>query len=303
MLDDLDSGRDIARHTEDLLRRADAAGRLPTPVEDIIAAAGLEEPADSLLSDSALAGVPEHLAAAMRKVRGKLHAVLDRRAREIHINPDVAIDGQRRFKQLHEVTHDILPWQGELAYADDAMTLSWRTHKRFEREANQGGAELLFQRELFTQMANDHKIGFPAVLELANQFGASYHASFRRYVETHRAPMAGLVLERSPCSREPVAYRRKEAVNSKSWAERYEPVRMWPDIIATPPYSFVSSIASLGDDEQRSAMTYPDLNSQPTTLQVEMWSNTYKVFVLIWVAQRERLKRRPGIIVPRARAA
>jgi hypothetical protein len=48
----------------------------------------------------------------------------------------------------------------------------------------------------------------------------------------------------------------------------------------------------------------PDaFNREPTTLQGEMWSNTYKVFVLIWVAQRERLKRRPGIIVPRARAA
>jgi hypothetical protein len=39
MLGDLDSGDDIAEAAEDLLGRADAAGRWPTPVDDIVAAA------------------------------------------------------------------------------------------------------------------------------------------------------------------------------------------------------------------------------------------------------------------------
>jgi hypothetical protein len=40
----LDAADDIARLTERLLREADANGRFPRPVEDIIAAANLVEP-------------------------------------------------------------------------------------------------------------------------------------------------------------------------------------------------------------------------------------------------------------------
>jgi Zn-dependent peptidase ImmA (M78 family) len=302
MLDDLDSGRDIARHTQKLLRQAEVRDQLPTPVSQIVAAAELSEPAQSLLSESALADVPDYLAKKMRRLRGKAHALLDRKTREIHVSPDVEHGPQRRFKRLHEVTHDILPWQKDTGYADDNFTLSWHTHALFEQEANQGGAELLFQRELFATMAADYRIGFGAILDLAKMFEASYHASFRRYIETHRAPMAGLVLERSPCQRSPLGYQRKEAVNSRSWAERYERPFTWPKLIAGPPYTFVNVLPTLGDEPMRSALTYPDLNNEPTTLQVEIWSNTYRVFVLMWVAQRERLKRKT-VVVPGARTA
>ena len=44
--------------------------------------------------------------------------------REIHLDPSIDHPGQIAFKTLHEVTHDILPWQRELGYADDDATLS-----------------------------------------------------------------------------------------------------------------------------------------------------------------------------------
>jgi Zn-dependent peptidase ImmA (M78 family) len=302
MLNDLDSGPDIARHTEKLLRRADAGGRLPTPVEDIIVAAKLVEPKESLLSDSALRDVPEHLARKIRKLRFKAHAVLDRKTREIHISPDIAHDGQRRFKRCHEVTHAVLPWQQDTAYADDAVTLSWSARQLFEQEANQGGAELLFQRHLYQDMAADYPVGLEAIIELADKFGSSYHASFRRFIETHRGRVAGLVLERSPCSASPLAYRRKEGINSSTWTERYDRASEWPKLICAAPYAFVGGIPDLTDLPVRSALPYPNINSEPTTLQVELWSNSYRVFVLLWVSQRERFKRK-RIIIPSAQAA
>lgn len=302
MLDDLDSGGDIARRTEKLLRAADADGRLPTPVEDIVTAAKLEEAAESWLSESALAGVPDYLAKKMRKLRGKAHAALDRKTREIHISPDIEHDGQRRFKTLHEVTHDILPWQEDVAYADDGMTLSWSTRTKFEQEANQGGAELLFQRELFETMAADYEVGFPAIVELSERFGASIHASFRRFVETHKHPMAGLVLDKSPCDADPVSHRRREGVGSVAWVERYDRPASWPKVLRGQPYSFINDIKHINTFiRPRPTMTYPDLNSEPTELRVELFSNSYKVFVLIWVPRRERLKRK-RVIVPSASA-
>jgi hypothetical protein len=58
------------------------------------------------------------------------------------------------------------------------------------------------------------------------------------------------------------------------------------------PYSFVDGIKTLGDQPLRSSLTYADLKNEQSTLQVEMWSNTYNVFVLLWLPRRERLRRR-----------
>jgi IrrE N-terminal-like domain len=298
VLEDLASGSEIARATERLLRIAEVNDRLPTPVEDLMFAAELRQPEESVLSDAAINQAPAHLRKAIAKLRRKVSAVLDRRAREIHISPEIQHEGRKRFKQVHEISHHIFPWQSELAYADDCMTLSWSTRSQFEREANQGGAELLFQRKLFTEMAAQYKIGFGAVVDLADKFGGSYHASFRRYVETHRRPMAGFVLERSPCRIEPaVGYKRREAVNSKAWPVRFDPAYRWPRIMYSPPYDFIQEIPRVnGLVPPRTQLSYPDLNGEMADLSVELFSNSYDIFVLIWVPQRERLKRERVIV-------
>jgi len=299
MLDDLDSGAEIADLTARLLKEAGVNHRLPTPVDDIIAAAKLVQAQERLFSDLDVDGLPEHLRAKMRQMRAKVTAALDRKNRKIYLSADVENAGQRRFKQLHEVTHDLLPWQSETAYADSSLTLSWSTRIRFEREANQGSAELLFQRELFRHIAAEYQIGFSSVIELADMFGASYHATFRRYVESHKAPIAGLVLDRSPHEPGANAYRRKEAVHSRSWLSTYEPTSTWPTVIRSPPFTFVTEIRQLGDLPQRTTLLYPDHDSRSTTLQAEIWSNYYRVFVMVWTKQRDRLKRR-RIIAARA---
>lgn len=299
---DLDAGPQIAHLTAKLLSRADADGRLPTPVGDIIAAAGLEEPSESLLSESAIGAAPEHLRSKLRRLRSKVHAVVDRRAREVHVHPDISRDGQRRFKQLHEVGHDILPWQKELAYADDATTLSLTTNIGFEQEANQTSAELLFQRLLFERMAAEYEIGVAAFVELAGKFGASYHASFRRYVETHGHALAGLVLDASPCRTDPLGYRRREVVLSGVWAERFDSRAAWPAVLCADAYGFVNEVKNVnGPATPACDWTYPNISNEPTELHVELFSNSYSVFALIWLPRRERFRRK-RLIVPSSAA-
>jgi DNA polymerase III psi subunit len=161
VLEDLDSHEDIARLTGRLLRKAEAYGRLPTPVEDILAAADLEEEPDTFLSQTSIAKMPEHMRSVLRRVSSKVHAALDRKTRTVHINPATDLVGQKAFKRLHETSHDLFPWQhielGQIGFADDEMTLSQRTTIRFEREANQGAAELLFQRELRDRVRHRHR--------------------------------------------------------------------------------------------------------------------------------------------------
>jgi hypothetical protein len=285
---------DIRTAAERLLRAADAKGRLPTPVDDIVAAAGLVQPEHSMLSDFVLAEAPAHLRDKIRRLRLKVRAVLDREAREIHVDPGLHNEGQIAFKKLHEVGHDICPWQRDRAYADDDETLSWSTNTRFEREANQAAAELMFQRTLMRDMAAEYEIGIPAILDLAGQIGSSGHAAFRRFVETHRRAVAGIVLDVSPRSRSPLEYQRREAIASPTWEERFGPVTTWPPILRPVPYTFVSRCpdAVTMRSVVRDTFQFPDLRNEQVDLNVELYTNSYKLFALLWVPHRERFKHR-----------
>lgn len=302
MLEGLDSHEDIVRLTDRLLHKADAYGRLPTPVEDILAAANLEEAPDTFLSESSIATMPAHLHRVLRRVSGKVHAALDRKARVVHINPATDLVGKKAFKRLHETAHDLFPWQhigdGLIGFADDEMTLSRRTTILFEREANQGAAELLFQRERFAEMAADYAIGCAAIIELAKFFGASRHATFRRYVETHSGALAGVVLSPHPCGREPLAFQRHEAMCSTRWRDLFEDPAGWPPVLNAQPFSFVEQArACSAIGPPNGEWTHIDRNNEAATLKIEAMSNSYKTFVMAWLPRRELLKRRRVIAV------
>lgn len=297
MLEDLPSHKDIARLTDRLLREADAYGRLPTPVTDILAAAELVEAPQTFLGATAIAQAPAHLRGILSRMSGKVHAVLDRRTREVHVNPATDLAGQQAFKRLHETSHDLFTWQhvddGHNGFADDQWTLSPKTQILFEREANQGAAELLFQRDRFATIASDYAVSSGAVIELAERFGSSIHAAFRRYVETHRGAVAGVVLATGPCEREPLAFVRKEAICSDSWRTRFEDPAVWPRVLRADPFAFVEQArACAGFGPPAGEWRYLDRTNETTILKAEAMSNTYRTFVLIWLPQRERFKRR-----------
>jgi hypothetical protein len=299
MLEDLDSAGEIMRLTDQLLRRADGYDRFPTPVGDVLAATNLTEPEHSILSSQMIAQAPKHLRAALRRVSGKAHALLDRREREVHVNPETDLAGQRAFKRLHEVSHDLFEWQHiddgvhVEGFADDQLTLSPATHILFEREANQGAAELLFQRDRFQKIAAEYSVGVAVVEELAVKFGSSRHAAFRRYVETHGRPIAGVVLDPGPTNRKPLTFRRREVMCSKAWRERFEDPAFWPKDLHADPYGFVEQARrchAFGPPDGE--WTWPDRNLQPVKLRIAAFSNSYRTFVLIWVPARHAFKHR-----------
>ena len=125
----------VEKHTRILLRRADVTGQFPTPVDHILASAGLSQPKNSLFSRTVIAEAPEHLRHAIRRLSGPLRGLLDRKAQEVHIDPSISNAGHAAFIKLHESTHNILPWQHDLAYADDVGTLSLSVRARHEQEA------------------------------------------------------------------------------------------------------------------------------------------------------------------------
>lgn len=300
MLLDLPSADRIGQEVARVLRDAGIRGQLPTPVDEIVAAAGLRLGCEDIFDERILANAPTRLREAVKGLSGRLRAMLDRREREVYVHPQVQIESRRRFQTLHEVGHDILPWQAALAYADDDRRLSLSTKMKFEQEANQAAAELLFQQGLFTKMASDYRIGFAAVLELSQQIGASIHSATRRYAEHHAAPVCALVLDQNPISEEPLAYRRREAVHSISWGERFTAPSTWPSRLTVNEFGFLSlARQALIRSPVSGEWTHSDRSGASVRLRFELFSNSYRVFVLIWVPQRERSKKR-RIIVPGA---
>lgn len=301
MLREIPDGAAIRKATDRLLRVAAARNRLPTPVDDLVAAAGLTQPDHSMLSNFILAQAPDHIQRAFRKVQGKVQAILDRQAREIHIDPSIHNQAKIGYRKLHEVAHDILPWQTALGYAEDAAAFDPTLRKTFEWQANQGAAELLFQGDLFRDIASDYAISMPTILELAGLIGASGHAAFVRYVETHRHIVAGVVMQLSPCSTEPLGYRRCEVIYSEKWEARFGGAATWPKALLAQPYAFVNDIkaARRAEAPVGSNLVLPDLRNETVSLQAEVYCNQYKNFALIWLPRRELFRRR-RIITPRS---
>lgn len=272
--------------TRRLLLDAGALGRLPTPIDDIVAAAKLREPRESFLSESMLARAPQYIRAAIAPFRHKVRALLDRREREIHLDPTIDIPGKRNFNRLHEVVHDLAPWQTDLVVADTDRDLSPATHRRFEREANEGASQLLFQHELAGKIAAQYPVGLDTVVKLHEMFGGSIRATLRVYARDHRSPVLAVVLDCSPLSQDPLSFQRREIIASTTWTRRFGapgfgrvitwPSERWLTIAAASN----TSVVAAGDDAMN------DLAGAPRAVRVEFLDTSYQLLGLIWAPGR-----------------
>ena len=66
MLADLASGSRIIQEVERVLREANVRGQLPTPVDAIVAAAGLQRGSENIFDEKTLARAPKELREAVR---------------------------------------------------------------------------------------------------------------------------------------------------------------------------------------------------------------------------------------------
>lgn len=278
MLEDLPAADEITKQVDRLLREADAFGRYPTPVEDLVAAARLQRSDDYVLDESLISKAPLAIRALLRSARNKIQGLLDRRARVIHVSPTIDNEGKHRFVELHETAHAIIPHQRDLLYADDNETLSPSTRLMFEREANQAAAELLFQRKDFAQTAAQFEISLDTVRYLAQHYGSSFHAALRRYAETHNKALAVLVLEAAPEQTNPPTWRRREAVASPTWIARFGQPK-YPALMSPTRYSFLAGL----DGVQLQQHSLPDKQGGLTPVTVETTQTPYSSFVMLAV--------------------
>lgn len=194
-LDD-DQHRLIRLHAKRALENADALGRFPTPITDVLTAAKVivaEEPA---LDVRFLTKLRKQAGAALRRAISKVWGVLDAAARIIYLDKTV-LQVKQTFLKLHETAHAVLPWQCKMfVVAEDCeMTIAPEIAELFEREANSFASEVLFQLDTFAEEANDHDFGILVPVRLSKRYGASIYASIRRYVTGSPRACMVLVLE------------------------------------------------------------------------------------------------------------
>jgi IrrE N-terminal-like domain len=183
-----------------LLDKGGSWGVLPTPVDHLMTAAGLELAPISAFDEGSmrryLREAGEKAAQFLRGAIEKVMGVFDVQANVVHIDPTLYKDKQT-FLKLHETGHNELPHQrGIYKWIQDcARHLDPRTAELFEREANTFASVVLFQDDGFAKVTVDEPFGIKVPMAAAKKFGASLYAAFREYVRKHHKTCAVVVLE------------------------------------------------------------------------------------------------------------
>lgn len=288
----LESAAEVEHIVRNLLRESKAWGKFPTPVDDIAAYSKLaiDRGLDLRTIDPGfLPRQLEHLSSALRKILG----VIDRRQRKIYLDHSMS-SSRKAFVKLHEIGHDVLPWQAiNLSYSDDEKTISPEAPELFEREASFFASAALFQLERFDEALRKLPLSFSSVRVLAEQFGGSVHATARRYVE--RCPKrCALLVFNPPATRTktcPMPVR--NCFESPSFTDDFGRLGV-PDVCDSQ-HPFVQDILRGRRLHEEGTVTLPTARVPSLQLNYHFFNNTYNSFVFM-LPPGEMMKSRITIV-------
>lgn len=191
----MQSRKNIDKVVFDVLKNSGVLGEFPTPVDKILNYSEL------VVNDNRdITEIPKHYRTRsvelLKKALRKLNGILDRQEKTIYIDPN-QLPSRKKFVKLHEVGHHVLPWQRKFyeIIEDDETTVSSDVTDDFEIEANLFASGALFQLDRFEEEMRKLPLEIGSPMALAKTFGASNHATLRRYVEYSPKRCALLVLK------------------------------------------------------------------------------------------------------------
>jgi hypothetical protein len=187
--------KDIDKIAFDALTKSGALGQFPTPVDKVVHYADLR-----VNSKVDLSVVPEHYLAkfglVLKRAITKVRGVLVRGERVVLLDNEQSAQ-RKNFVKLHETGHELLWWQNKLINClDDDETLDSQTKEVFEAEANYFASAVLFQQQFFSDKLLTMPLSVSSARALSKDFGASVHATLRRYVEHNPRRCLLLVLNK-----------------------------------------------------------------------------------------------------------
>lgn len=224
---DIYTKQQIEKIAFELLRSSKALDQFPTPVDDIVAHADLlvEMGVDlSKIETSFFQKFTVDVSKALSKIKG----ILDRKEKTIYL--DLSQPATRKnFVKLHEAGHHLLPWQKAIFDCiDNDQTLSHDVDAQFEAEANYFASTVLFQHDRFQDQMSKLDLSIGATMSLAKTFGASNHATMRKFVETSKKRCALLVLEKHELAGKTALYKARDYFQSQNFSSTFGEI-IWPE--------------------------------------------------------------------------
>lgn len=274
---------DIRSHSENLLRRADALGVVPTPLNQVMDVAKLVAAGEINLHESERRKLRKIFGALADAVLDKLRGVIHLGAREVWVQPKLH-ELKKRFVVAHEIGHDLLPWQKEtFAYLDDDRSLRPDIRVKFEREANQAAIELLAQGDALRKEADESRLCMDLISRLSSKYGISLQATARRVIEETRKDAAVAIRFRG----------RQGGVGpfhvycSPTFEKRFG----W-HLAALPTEARLGARDAARSDDGVATFLVSDLSSGFTEMMVDVMNTAYAVIALYTpVAKASRLRR------------
>lgn len=288
---ELESKKDIEKISYEILKGSKSLDVFPTPIDKIVSYAELmvENCVDlSKLPTNYLSKASD----ALKRAFGKIQGVLDRREKIIYLDLSTNTSKQK-FVKLHEVGHKVLPWQENIAeiLEDDEKTLDASCREEFEAEANFFASATFFQQDRFLSKMNKLGLGIDEALLLSKHFGASTHATLRRYVEYSKKRCALIVLkECTSCGA-----KLRDKFHSASFTKTFGELPLPENIERV--YPFVNDYCCNRKHIKNGLMSLPTKNGS-VDFTYHFFNNSYNGFALLFPVGEKKSTRTKIIISP-----
>lgn len=272
----------VRSEAERAVSLAGALGRFPTPIDDIMAAANVQEVKEDVLNESFILKLRRQASGALKSALSKVIGLVDAKARLVFIDRTLHVVKQT-FVRLHETGHAFMAWQRDLyAVVEDCeQTIEAATADLFDREAIVFASEVVFQLDGFSKEAEEKSFGILVPVNLGKKYGASIYSSVRRYVSHNWRACTVVVInppELIPGDGFRASLRRH--CSSPSFTEKFGEIN-WP-LVFTPDHPVGAMIPINGRKMSgKRTISLTDRNGDTHECIAEAFTQTYQVFVLI----------------------
>ncbi len=282
---DPDQRRAVEERARQLLHRAEAWGRFPTPIDDILAAAKVQVAPAGIFDPAAILayirGKAAGAASLVKSAIAKVFGVYDGHESLIHIDGTVA-KVKQTFLKLHETGHHEMPAHRKMfrLFEECEKTLEPEIADLFEREANNFARFALFQGDGYANMAADFPLEIKTPMKLAKQFGASIYSSAREFARTNARACVVYVLDQAEfCMGDGFRAKVRRIEPSPSFEAQFgRPA----DAVITPDH-FLADVLPIGRKMTRpTSLSILDRNGDRHEAVAEAFDTTRNIIVLLY---------------------
>ena len=270
-----ESALEVSNYAKRALRAADATGKLPTPIDDLLAAAKVGNlKIDHDVKESFYARLNGSAKQAFETMWQQVRGIADLRRRVTYVDENTS-QTRVRFAKGHELGHQILPWHKlNPGRFDDDKSLNCDAEEIFDAEANFFSAEVTFQGDRFSQIVRDYAFGFDTIFHVAQLHDASRHATAWRCIDEHDEAVA--LVPYWPCKFKLGDFYRGKIVASSTFLRRFSVIDVPRRLAQDHPWMAAQDSSLIHND-----MISLDCDGGKFSFEWEAWWNGYALLVML----------------------